>query len=94
MMGCALFGIKRQRELFECSAREARGKTDFETMPEAAALSRKEDEELVKTGLNKKVYDVFYQRRTRSGLPSNFNNFTRKLSDGRSGLFTYCLGHY
>lgn len=61
------FWNKKAEELFECSAREAIGKTDFETMPEAAALIRKEDEELVKTG---KVYDVFLPRRTRSGLPS------------------------
>ena len=41
------FWNKKAEELFECSAREAIGKTDFETMPEAAALIRKEDEELV-----------------------------------------------
>lgn len=32
------FWNKKAEELFECSAREAIGKTDFETMPEAAAL--------------------------------------------------------
>lgn len=64
------FWNKKAEELFECSAREAIGKTDFETMPEAAALIRKEDEELVKTGIPQEGIRRFLPRRTRSGLPS------------------------
>lgn len=67
---CYTFWNKKAEELFECSAREAIGKTDFETMPEAAALIRKEDEELVKTGIPQEGIRRFLPRRTRSGLPS------------------------
>ena len=62
------FWNKKAEELFECSAREAIGKTDFETMPEAAALRRMKS--WSRRGFHKKVYDVFLPRRTRSGLPS------------------------
>lgn len=57
------FWNKKAEELFECSAREAIGKTDFETMPEAAALIRKEDEELVKTGIPQEGIRRFFTKK-------------------------------
>lgn len=42
---------KKAEELFEYPAKEAIGRTDFDIMPEAATMIRKEDEELVRTGI-------------------------------------------
>ena len=40
---------KKAEELFEYPAKEAIGRTDFDIMPEAATMIRKEDEEMVRT---------------------------------------------
>ena len=62
------FWNKKAEELFECSAREAIGKTDFETMPEAAALIRKEDEELVEDGDSTRRYTTFFYQEERGAV--------------------------
>lgn len=79
------FWNKKAEELFECSAREAIGKTDFETMPEAAALIRKEDEELVKTGIPQEGIRRFFTKKNEERFTFQNNNFI-KLSDGRKWI--------
>lgn len=79
------FWNKKAEELFECSAREAIGKTDFETMPEAAALIRKEDEELVKTGIPQEGIRRFFNQKNEERFTFQNNNFI-KLSDGRKWI--------
>ena len=75
------FWNKKAEELFECSAREAIGKTDFETMPEAAALIRKEDEELVKTGIPQEGIRRFFTKKSKEWFSFQNNNF-----DGRKWI--------
>ena len=58
------FWNKKAEELFECSAREAIGKTDFETMPEAAALIRKEDQD----GDSTRRYTTFFYQEERGAV--------------------------
>ena len=79
------FWNKKAEELFECLAREAIGKTDFETMLEAAALIRKEDEELVKTGIPQEGIRRFFTKKNEERFTFQNNNFI-KLSDGRKWI--------
>lgn len=60
------FWNKKAEELFEYPAKEAIGKTDFDVMPEAAKLIRKEDEELVRTNNSQSGIRRFLPTRTKS----------------------------
>lgn len=62
---------KKAEELFEYPAKEAIGRTDFDIMPEAATMIRKEDEELVRTGIAQSGTRRFFTNKNEErGLPS------------------------
>lgn len=76
------FGNKKAEELFEYSAKEAIDQTDFETMPEAVALIRKEDEEqLVKAGIPQEGIRRFFTKKSKEWFSFQNNNF-----DGRKWI--------
>lgn len=54
-------------------------------MPEAAALIRKEDEELVKTGIPQEGIRRFFTKKNEERFTFQNNNFI-KLSDGRKWI--------
>lgn len=76
------FWNKKAEELFEYPAKEAIGKTDFETMPKAASSIRQEDEELVGTGTPQSGIRRFYTLKNEERFIFQNNNFIT-FSDGR-----------
>jgi len=79
------FWNKKAEELFEYPAKEAIGKTDFETMPEAAKMIRKEDEELVRTGIAQSGIRRFFTNKNEERFTFQNNNFI-SFSDGRKWI--------
>lgn len=75
------FWNKKAEELFEYPAEQAIGKTDFETMPEAAPMIRAEDEELVRTGLPQSGVRRFFA-----------NNNEERFTLQNNNLVTFCDG--
>lgn len=79
------FWNKKAEELFEYPAKQAIGKTDFETMPEAAAMIRKEDEELVRTGIPQSGTRRFFTNKNEERFTFQNNNLIT-FSDGRKWI--------
>lgn len=79
------FWNKKAEELFEYPAKLAIGKTDFETMPLAAEAIRKEDEELVRTGIPQSGTQRFFTNKNEERFTFQNNNFIN-LSDGRKWI--------
>lgn len=76
---------KKAEELFECSGKEAIGKTDFEVMPNAAKLIRGEDEELVRTGISQSGIRRFFTNKNEERFTFQNNNLMT-FSDGRKWI--------
>lgn len=79
------FWNKKAEELFEYPAKEAIGKTDFEVMPEAAKLIRKEDEELVRTNNAQSGTRRFFTNKNEECFTFQNNNLIT-FSDGRKWI--------
>ena len=74
---------KKAEELFEYPAKEAIGRTDFDIMPEAATMIRKEDEELVRTGIAQFGTRRFFTNEERFTFQ---NNNIVSFSNGRKWI--------
>lgn len=79
------FWNKKAEELFEYPAKEAIGKTDFDVMPEAAKMIRKEDEELVKTNNSQSGIRRFFTNKNEECFTFQNNNLIT-FSDGRKWI--------
>lgn len=79
------FWNKKAEELFEYSAKEAIGKTDFDTMPKSAKAIRKEDEELVRTGIPQSGIIRFFTKKNEERFTFQNNHFIT-FSDGRKWI--------
>ncbi|WP_303208516.1 sensor histidine kinase [Bacteroides oleiciplenus] len=79
------FWNKKAEELFEYPAKEAIGKTDFDVMPEAAKLIRKEDEELVRTNNSQSGTRRFFTNKNEECFTFQNNNLIT-FSDGRKWI--------
>ena len=79
------FWNKKAEELFEYPAKEAIGKTDFDVMPEAAKLIRKEDEELVRTNNSQSGIRRFFTNKNEECFTFQNNNLIT-FSDGRKWI--------
>lgn len=80
-----IFWNKKSAELFEYSAKEAVGKTDFEVMPDVAEQIREEDIDLVQTGIPQVGTRHFYTKTGEERFTFQNNNFVT-LSDGRQWI--------
>ena len=76
---------KKAEELFEYPAKEAIGRTDFDIMPEAATMIRKEDEELVRTGIAQFGTRRFFTNKNEERFTFQNNNIV-SFSDGRKWI--------
>ncbi|WP_418460333.1 ATP-binding protein [Bacteroides sp.] len=76
---------KKAEELFEYPAKEAIGRTDFDIMPEAATMIRKEDEELVRTGVAQSGTRRFFTNKNEERFTFQNNNIV-SFSDGRKWI--------
>ena len=76
---------KKAEELFEYPAKEAIGRTDFDIMPEAATMIRKEDEELVRTGIAQSGTRRFFTNKNEERFTFQNNNIV-SFSDGRKWI--------
>ena len=76
---------KKAEELFEYPAKEAIGRTDFDIMPEAATMIRKEDEELVRTGIAQFGTRRFFTNKNEERFTFQNNNIV-SFSDGRTWI--------
>lgn len=76
------FWNKKAEELFEYPAKEAIGKTDFETMPKAAKMIREEDEELVRSGIPQSGTKRFFTNKNEERFTFQNNNYIT-FADGR-----------
>ena len=76
---------KKAEELFEYPAKEAIGRTDFDIMPEAATMIRKEDEELVRTGIAQFGTRRFFTNKNEERFTLQNNNIV-SFSDGRKWI--------
>ncbi|MCB6677573.1 ATP-binding protein [Bacteroides intestinalis] len=76
---------KKAEELFEYPAKEAIGRTDFDIMPEAATMIRKEDEELVRTGIAQFGTRRFFTNKNEERFTFQNNNIV-SFSNGRKWI--------
>ena len=76
---------KKAEELFEYPAKEAIGRTDFDIMPEAATMIRKEDEELVRTGIVQFGTRRFFTNKNEERFTFQNNNIV-SFSNGRKWI--------
>ena len=76
---------KKAEELFEYPAKEAIGRTDFDIMPEAATMIRKEDEELVRTGIAQSGTRRFFTNKNEERFTFQNNNIV-SFSNGRKWI--------
>lgn len=76
---------KKAEKLFEYPAKEAIGRTDFDIMPEAATMIRKEDEELVRTGIAQSGTRRFFTNKNEERFTFQNNNIV-SFSDGRKWI--------
>ncbi|MDR0988273.1 MAG: PAS domain-containing protein [Prevotellaceae bacterium] len=82
------FWNKESERIFEASAKDAIGKTDFEVLPEVAAAIRSEDNLLVSNGIPQQSILRFYNRKNKEMFIYENNNLIN-FSDGRKWiLFT------
>lgn len=79
------FWNKKAEELFEYPAGSAIGKTDFDTMPEAAGMIREEDEELVRTGIAQSGVRHFFTNKNEERFTFQNNNLL-SFSNGRKWI--------
>ena len=76
---------KKAEEPFEYPAKEAIGRTDSDIMPEAATMIRKEDEELVRTGIAQSGTRRFFTNKNEERFTFQNNNIV-SFSDGRKWI--------
>ena len=76
---------KKAEKLFEYPAKEAIGRTDFDIMPEAATMIRKEDEELVRTGIAQFGTRRFFTNKNEERFTFQNNNIV-SFSNGRKWI--------
>jgi len=79
------YTFKKAEELFEYPAKEAIGRTDFDIMPEAATMIRKEDEELVRTGIAQFGTRRFFTNKNEERFTFQNNNIV-SFSNGRKWI--------
>jgi signal transduction histidine kinase len=80
-----IFWNKESETIFECTAGEAIGKTDFDVLPEAADVIREEDERLVETGEPQWGIRRFYNKNNEERFTFQNNNCVT-LPDGRKWI--------
>ena len=76
---------RKIKEITEYPAKEAIGRTDFDIMPEAATMIRKEDEELVRTGIAQSGTRRFFTNKNEERFTFQNNNIV-SFSDGRKWI--------
>ena len=79
---------KKAEELFEYPAKEAIGRTDFDIMPEAATMIRKEDEELVRTGIAQLGTRRFFTNKNEERFTFQNNNIVSFFNGRKWILYT------
>ena len=79
---------KKAEELFEYPAKEAIGRTDFDIMPEAATMIRKEDEELVRTGIAQLGTMRFFTNKNEERFTFQNNNIVSFFNGRKWILYT------
>ncbi len=80
-----VFWNKKSEEIFEYSAEEAVGLTDFDIMPEYADFIRQEDLELAQTGIAQTGTRHFYTQSNDEKFTYQHNSYVT-LSDGRKWI--------
>ncbi|MDR0895891.1 MAG: PAS domain-containing protein [Prevotellaceae bacterium] len=80
-----IFWNKESEIIFECTANEAIGKTDFDVLPEAAEAIREEDERLVENGEPQWGIRRFYNKSNEERFTFQNNNCVT-LPDGRKWI--------